>query len=62
MEKRVYGYIKGAPYTVAKSANLGITKDIAAEFAKYGIRYNDIAPGTIATQRNCDRLTTQQRG
>ena len=55
------GYIKGAPYTVAKAANLGITKHIAAEFGKYGIRCNAIAPGTIATQRNWERLTTEQR-
>jgi 3-oxoacyl-[acyl-carrier protein] reductase len=54
----ISGYIKGAPYTVAKAANLGITKHIAAEFE---IRCNAIAPGTIATQRNWDRLTTQQR-
>lgn len=57
----ISGYIKGAPYTVAKAANLGITKHIAAEFGKYGIRCNAIAPGTIATQRNWDRLTTEQR-
>ncbi len=57
----VSGYIKGAPYTVAKAANLGITKHIAAEFGKYGIRCNAIAPGTIATQRNWERLTTDQR-
>jgi 3-oxoacyl-[acyl-carrier protein] reductase len=57
----VSGYIKGAPYTVAKAANLGITKHIAAEFGKYGIRCNAIAPGTIATQRNWERLTTEQR-
>jgi 3-oxoacyl-[acyl-carrier protein] reductase len=57
----ISGYIKGAPYTVAKAANLGITKHIAAEFGKYGIRCNAVAPGTIATQRNWDRLTTEQR-
>jgi 3-oxoacyl-[acyl-carrier protein] reductase len=57
----ISGYIKGAPYTVAKAANLGITKHIAAEFGKYGIRCNSIAPGTIATQRNWERLTTEQR-
>ena len=57
----ISGYVRGAPYTVAKAANLGITKHIAAEFGKYGIRCNAIAPGTIATQRNWDRLTTQQR-
>ena len=48
----ISGYVKGAPYTVAKAANLGITKHIAAEFGKYGIRCNAIAPGTIATHRN----------
>lgn len=57
----ISGYIKGAPYTVAKTANLGITKHIAAEFGKYGIRCNAIASGTIATQRNWERLTTEQR-
>ncbi|MDP8902450.1 MAG: SDR family oxidoreductase, partial [Thermoproteota archaeon] len=57
----ISGYIKGAPYTVAKAANLGITKHIAVEFGKYGIRCNAIAPGTIATQRNWERLTTEQR-
>lgn len=57
----ISGYIKGAPYTVAKAANLGITKHIAAEFGKYGIRCNAIAPGTVATQRNWERLTTEQR-
>jgi NAD(P)-dependent dehydrogenase (short-subunit alcohol dehydrogenase family) len=41
--------------------NLGVTKHIAAEFGKYGIRCNAIAPGTIATQRNWERLTTEQR-
>ena len=57
----ISGYIKGAPYTVAKASNLGITKHIAAEFGKYGIRCNAIAPGTIATPRNWERLTTEQR-
>jgi 3-oxoacyl-[acyl-carrier protein] reductase len=57
----ISGYGKGAPYTVAKAANLGITKHIAAEFGKYGIRCNAIAPGTIATERNWKRLTTEQR-
>jgi 3-oxoacyl-[acyl-carrier protein] reductase len=57
----ISGYVKGASYTVAKAATLGITKHIAAEFGKYGIRCNAIAPGTIATPRNWDRLTTEQK-
>ncbi|AIF83222.1 dehydrogenase of unknown specificity, short-chain alcohol dehydrogenase like [Candidatus Nitrososphaera evergladensis SR1] len=57
----ISGYTKGAPYTVAKAANLGITKHIAAEYGKYNIRCNAIAPGTIATQRNWERLSDAER-
>lgn len=57
----VGGYDKGAPYTVAKSANLGMTKHIAKEYGKYGIRCNAIAPGTIATQRNWGRLSEGEK-
>ena len=57
----ISGYIKGAPYTVAKAANLGITKHIAVEYGKYNIRCNAIAPGSIATPRNWERLTDGQR-
>jgi 3-oxoacyl-[acyl-carrier protein] reductase len=57
----ISGYGKGAPYTVAKAANLGITKHIAAEYGKFGIRCNAIAPGTIATQRNWQRLSTSEK-
>ncbi|MEO9320507.1 MAG: SDR family NAD(P)-dependent oxidoreductase [Nitrososphaera sp.] len=55
------GYTKGAPYTVAKSAILGITKHVAAEYGKYNIRCNAIAPGSIATPRNWDRLSADQK-
>jgi NAD(P)-dependent dehydrogenase (short-subunit alcohol dehydrogenase family) len=55
------GYKKGAPYTVAKAANLGITKHIAAEYGRYNIRCNAIAPGSIATPRNWDRLTVEEK-
>ncbi|HKM51135.1 MAG TPA: SDR family oxidoreductase, partial [Candidatus Bathyarchaeia archaeon] len=57
----IAGYDKGAPYTIAKSAILGITKHIAKEYGKYGIRCNVIAPGSIATQRNWDRLSKAER-
>ena len=57
----IAGYDKGAPYTIAKSAILGITKHIAKEYGKYGIRCNAIAPGSIATQRNWDRLSKAER-
>jgi len=57
----ISGYVKGAPYTVTKAANLGITKHIAVEYGKYNIRCNAIAPGTIATPRNWDRLTEGEK-
>ena len=57
----ISGYIKGAPYTVAKAANLGITKHIAVEYGKYNIRCNAIAPGSIATPRNWERLADEQK-
>ncbi len=57
----VAGYDKGAPYTIAKSAILGITRHISKEYGKYGIRCNTIAPGSIATPRNWDRLSEGER-
>jgi NAD(P)-dependent dehydrogenase (short-subunit alcohol dehydrogenase family) len=57
----IAGYDKGAPYTIAKSAILGITKHVAKEYGKYRIRCNAIAPGTIATRTNWDRLSEAQR-
>lgn len=57
----VAGYDKGAPYTIAKSANLGLTKHVAKEYGRYGIRCNTIAPGSIATQRNWERLSKSER-
>lgn len=57
----IAGYDKGAPYTIAKSAILGITKHISKEYGKYGIRCNTIAPGSVATRRNWDRLSKAER-
>jgi NAD(P)-dependent dehydrogenase (short-subunit alcohol dehydrogenase family) len=57
----IAGYDKGAPYTIAKSAILGITRHLAKEYGKYRIRCNTIAPGSIATQTNWDRLSDAQR-
>ena len=57
----IAGYDKGAPYTVTKSAILGLTKHIAKEYGKFGIRCNAIAPGSIATARNWGRLSKAER-
>lgn len=42
------GY-KGTPYTEAKAALLGLTKDVAREYGAQGVRANAVALGNIAT-------------
>ncbi|MCL5068671.1 MAG: SDR family oxidoreductase, partial [Thaumarchaeota archaeon] len=57
----VAGYEKGAPYTVAKAANLGLIKEIASEYGKHNIRAYAIAPGNIKTGRTFERLTSEEK-
>ena len=52
--------IKGAParcvYGASKAAVIGLTKSVAADFVKSGIRCNAICPGTIETPSLQDRI------
>lgn len=41
-----------APYDASKAAMVALTKSLAIEFGKYGIRVNGIAPGLVITERN----------
>jgi 2-keto-3-deoxy-L-fuconate dehydrogenase len=65
--------IKGAPnrfaYGVTKAAVIGLTKSIAADFVRSGVRCNAICPGTINTPSLAERVialggdqTAQWRG
>lgn len=49
-------------YTSAKSAVLGLTRALANEWAKYGIRTNAIAPGVIVTDLNRALVEGTDRG
>ncbi|MDE2264731.1 MAG: SDR family oxidoreductase [Alphaproteobacteria bacterium] len=46
-------------YTTTKAAVIGLTKSIAADFVKQGIRCNAICPGTVETPSLHDRLSAQ---
>jgi 2-keto-3-deoxy-L-fuconate dehydrogenase len=55
--------VKGAPnrfvYGTSKAAVIGLTKSVAIDFIKQGIRCNAICPGTIATPSLEDRIAAQ---
>ena len=46
----VIGTPNVSPYGVSKAAVGGITRHLAVEWAKYGIRVNAVAPGTVETK------------
>ena len=45
----LYGQSAGVAYPVSKFAINGLTKSLARELGKYGIRVNAVAPGITAT-------------
>ncbi len=54
--------LKGAPnrfvYGATKAAVIGLTKSIAIDYVKQGIRCNAVCPGTIDSPSLQDRLNT----
>lgn len=54
--------IEVAAYAAAKNAVLGLTRSLANEWAKYGIRTNAIAPGFIPTDLNRKMIENTDRG
>ena len=52
--------IKGAPnrsvYGTSKAAVIGLTRSVAADFVKQGVRCNAICPGTVQTPSLDDRI------
>ena len=60
------GSIKGAPkryaYGATKAAVIGITKSVAIDFIKDGIRCNAICPGTVDTPSLNERMETMPGG
>ena len=58
--------IKGAPnrsiYGTTKAAVIGLTKSVAADFVKQGIRCNAICPGTVQTPSLDERIAANAAG
>ena len=56
----VAGSIKGLPnrfaYGASKAAVIGLTKSVAADFVRRGVRCNAIAPGTVDTPSLAERI------
>jgi 2-keto-3-deoxy-L-fuconate dehydrogenase len=55
--------IKGVPnrcaYTASKAAVIGLTKSVAADYVKFGVRCNAICPGTVESPSLQARITEQ---
>lgn len=48
-------------YTAAKAAVVGLTKSVAAELGRLGVRCNAIAPGTVPTALTAEVMTGDAR-
>ena len=57
----IVGHTEGAPYTIAKAANIALTKCIAKEYGINGIRSYTLALGNIATMATYDSMTEVAR-
>jgi len=60
----VCGSLKGLPnrfiYGTSKAAVVGLTKAVAADYVRRGVRCNCIAPGTVDTPSLADRINSYE--
>ena len=56
----IIGAAQSAAYVPTKSGIIGLTRNLAAEFGRDGIRVNAVAPGLIATPLTRERLNENE--
>jgi len=54
MGLRSIGSIPDAAYVASKSGIIGLTRELASQWGRYGIRVNAVAPGFFATEMNTE--------
>jgi NAD(P)-dependent dehydrogenase (short-subunit alcohol dehydrogenase family) len=52
MGLRSVGQIPDAAYVASKAGMIGLTRELASQWGRYGIRVNAVAPGFFATEMN----------
>lgn len=54
MGLRSIGAIPDAAYVASKAGIIGLTRELASQWGRYGIRVNAVAPGFFATEMNSE--------
>jgi NAD(P)-dependent dehydrogenase (short-subunit alcohol dehydrogenase family) len=54
MGLRSIGEIPDAAYVASKAGIIGLTRELASQWGRYGIRVNAVAPGFFATEMNSE--------
>jgi len=54
MGLRSLGEIPDAAYVASKAGLIGLTRELASQWGRYGIRVNAVAPGFFATEMNTE--------
>jgi NAD(P)-dependent dehydrogenase (short-subunit alcohol dehydrogenase family) len=56
----LFGHARHAPYAAAKAAVPGLTRTLAVELARYGVRVNTLLPGWIETDMTADLAASER--
>jgi 3-oxoacyl-[acyl-carrier protein] reductase len=57
----IAGHMEGSPYTIAKAANIALTKCIAMEYGRNNIRAYSMALGNISTKATYESMNEEDR-